>query len=542
MLAMFFSVLGLLLSGCVHGQDVQAPLFEVPATFQNSTIGNCQLACTQLQGTLEIPIGFEQGYFAAQQRELRPACVVQPESSEDVSRIVRVVREYPCQFAVKGGGHGNHAGASSIHGGLLIDMSRIRQVTISEDESVAGIGAGARWMDVYSVLEEKGLAVVGGRASTVGVGGFTLGGGISFLSRRYGWAVDNVRNYEVVLANGTIANVNQDSCPDLYFALRGGGNNFGIVTRFDFETHQQGPVSGGVTLFLMEDLESRKAALGLKDPWQWSVHSVLVQVNKRILSTFSRLGFSVHSRDVIREFVALADESQTDASAHAFLYFSWVSSYRAYFFGMTRIYAAPDANPAVFKNISSMKKLYSTQRTANISDFARETDEQNIGIAGTRNSWRTVTLKINADLISDILDLFLSAIHPYTSIPGLLLSFNMQLLTKPEIQLFGKNGGNPLGIHPDDGPLFLFSFTHGYSDSADELRFEKLNDEIMDKVITVAKERGLYHPFIYQNYAGPGQDVYAGYGAENRAKLAEIQRKYDPEGVFLKLQPGYFKV
>jgi FAD/FMN-containing dehydrogenase len=93
-----------------------------------------------------------------------------------VSRIVQVVREYQCQFAVKGGGHGNHAGASSIEDGLLIDMSRITSVALSADESIAGIGAGARWIDVYEALEERGLTVVGGRSSTVGVGGFTLGG------------------------------------------------------------------------------------------------------------------------------------------------------------------------------------------------------------------------------------------------------------------------------------------------------------------------------------------------------------------------------
>ncbi|KAL3466929.1 hypothetical protein BJX64DRAFT_204577 [Aspergillus heterothallicus] len=536
------SLLGLLLSAAVHGQDVQTPLFEVPSTFGNSTVGNCQQACAQLNAPPELPADFEQGFFVTQQRELKPACVVRPESPQDVARIVQVVREYPCQFAVKGGGHANHAGASNIHGGLLIDMGRINSVTLSDDDSIAEIGAGARWMNVYDAIEEKGLVVVGGRASTVGVAGFTLGGGISFVSRRYGWAVDNVRNYEVVLANGTITNVNRDSFPDLYFALRGGGSNFGIVTRFDVQTYKHGLVSGGLTVFLMEDLQERRAALGLNDPWEWSVNSVLSQLSKRVMGTIGRFGMSVHSRDVIREFVALTDESQTDAGAHAFLFFSWVPTYHAYFFGMTRVYSAPDENPAVFRNITAMNKLYSTQRVANISELAREIDDQNKDLVGKRNSWRTVTLKIDADLISDVLNIFIAAIHPYTSSPGILLSCNLQLITKHEIEIFQKNGGNPLGIKPEDGPLFLFSVTHGYSDPADDLRMDALNDEIMDKVIAIAKERGLYHPFIYQNYAGPGQDVFAGYGAENRARLAAIQKKYDPERIFTNLQPGYFKL
>ncbi|KAJ0419640.1 hypothetical protein BJY00DRAFT_285658 [Aspergillus carlsbadensis] len=532
--------LGLLLSAPVYAQHFYPG--ELTAAVANATIGNCQPACAQLQAVTDLPADFAQGFFATQQQEVKPLCIVQPESPEDVSHIVNVVREHRCRFAVKGGGHGNHAGVSSIQDGLLIDMSRISGVALSDDESIAGIGAGARWIDVYGVLEEKGLAVVGGRSSTVGVAGFTLGGGISFLSRRYGWAIDNVANYELVLANGTITNVNQASHPDLFFALRGGGNNFGIVTRFDFETRRHTLVSGGTTVFLMEDLEERRAALGLKDQWHLSKDSLLSQATKHAMRTIGRFGLSVPSRDVIRAFVALADESQTDAGAHAYLFFSWVPTYHAYFYGMTTLYSGPEESPAVFQNISSLKKLYTTQRTANISDFTNEIDAQNDDLVNRRNSWRTVTLKVNADLISDIIDIVLAAVHPYTRIPGALMSWNMQMLTKHEIEIFAKNGGNALGISPDDGPLIFFSLTHGHIDPADDARFQALNDEVMDKVIAIAKERGLYHPFIYQNYAGAGQDVFAGYGAENRARLSEIQRRYDPEGVFWKLQPGYFKV
>lgn len=102
--------------------------------------------------------------------------MVLPESADDVARAVQVVREYQCPFAARSGGHGNHAGASSIEGGLLIDLGRLNSVTVSEDESLALIGPGNRWVDVYKVLEEKGLLVVGGRTATVGVGGLSLGG------------------------------------------------------------------------------------------------------------------------------------------------------------------------------------------------------------------------------------------------------------------------------------------------------------------------------------------------------------------------------
>lgn len=102
-----------------------------------------------------------------------------------------------CQFAVKSGGHAAFSGASNINGGLTIDLINLNQVTLSADHTQASIGPGNRWFDVYSALEPKGLTVIGGRVADIGVGGLTLGGGMSFFSARYGWACDNVNTYEV---------------------------------------------------------------------------------------------------------------------------------------------------------------------------------------------------------------------------------------------------------------------------------------------------------------------------------------------------------
>ncbi|KAL4880336.1 hypothetical protein BJY04DRAFT_191638 [Aspergillus karnatakaensis] len=546
------SVLALLASGpgVVRAQvaqaqvQVQEPLqFDLPIAVANSTAAGCQQACAALEeAPTDDPTDLTPRYFVVQQQELTPLCVVYPESAGDVSRAVQVVKEYQCPFSVRSGGHGNHAGVSSIQGGLVIDTSRLKSITISEDESTVGLGAGLRWKEVYAVLEQRGLMVIGGRTESVGVSGFTLGGGMSFLSRRHGWALDNVRNYELVLANGTIANVNKTSSPDLFFALRGGGNNFGIVTRFDFETFRQGTLLGGTTVWILKDLESRLAALGLQDPWRWSAHSLLSRANRNVFKALGVLGFATDSKDAIREFVALADEKQTDAGAHAFMFLSWVPNLFGYFSGMTTMYSGPDASPAVFRNITALPKVHSTVRRGNMSDFVNEIEGQNDGLRDKRNIWRTATLKVDAELISDVFDIFLSNIHPYTTIPNLLLSTNLQLLTKHEIGLFARNGGNALGIRPEDGPLFFFSINFGYYDAADDERLTELAHRIMSQVAEQAKERGLFHPFIYQNYAGAGQEVYAGYGAENRARLAEIRERYDPEGVFWKLQPGYFKV
>jgi FAD/FMN-containing dehydrogenase len=123
--------------------------------------------------------------------------VIQPASSKDVSIIVLLARLTNCQFAARSGGHAAFEGASNIPGGISIWFKDMNEITLNEDKSVVSIGPGNVWGQVYETLEPHGLAAVGGRASSIGVGGFILGGGISFHSNLYGWALDNVQSFEV---------------------------------------------------------------------------------------------------------------------------------------------------------------------------------------------------------------------------------------------------------------------------------------------------------------------------------------------------------
>ncbi|KAI6774904.1 hypothetical protein HG530_001662 [Fusarium avenaceum] len=122
-------------------------------------------------------------------------------------------------------------------------MSTLSSMSLSKDSSAASVGAGIKWLDVYQYLKGSGVQVASGRNGNVGVGGLLLGGGISHFTTRVGWACDQVLNYQVVLANGTLINANEDNYADLFVALKARGNNFGIVTRFDLQTFQQGKIS-----------------------------------------------------------------------------------------------------------------------------------------------------------------------------------------------------------------------------------------------------------------------------------------------------------
>lgn len=196
---------------------------------------------------------FQENRYWSQQQELtRPTCRFNPTCPEDVSLAILTFRVTQCKFAVKSGGHGAFSGASNIQDGVTIDLFNLKSVSLSADKTTASVGTGNTWFDVYSQLTPQGYTVIGGRVSPIGVGGLTLGGGMSFFSARYGFACDNVRNYQVVFADGTIRDVNFNSAyKDLYFALRGGGNNFGVVTRMDLEAFPQGDLWAGSMVYVL---------------------------------------------------------------------------------------------------------------------------------------------------------------------------------------------------------------------------------------------------------------------------------------------------
>jgi FAD/FMN-containing dehydrogenase len=178
-----------------------------------------------------------------------PAFVVQPASAADVAAAVRFAREHGLLLGVKGGGH-NIAGTSIAEHGLNLDMSRMRDVAVDVEARVAHVGAGCRLGDVDRATQQHGLATVLGFISKTGVGGLTLGGGLGYLTRRFGWTVDNLEEVEIVTADGEIRIANHRENADLFWALRGGGGNFGVVTRFTYRLHEVGPtVFGGLIAF-----------------------------------------------------------------------------------------------------------------------------------------------------------------------------------------------------------------------------------------------------------------------------------------------------
>jgi len=175
-----------------------------------------------------------------------PALVLQPASPAEVAAAVRVAADHGVLIGVKGGGH-NIAGTSMAPGGLTLDMSRLSAVAVDPAGRTAQVGAGCLLKDVDRETQAHGLAAVLGFVSETGVAGLTLGGGFGYLTRRFGWTVDTLDEVEVVTADGQVRTARADQEPDLFWALRGGGGNLGVATRFGFRLHEVGPtITGGL--------------------------------------------------------------------------------------------------------------------------------------------------------------------------------------------------------------------------------------------------------------------------------------------------------
>ena len=211
----------------------------------------------QLKGTLVLPSDVaynETRKVYNAMIDKRPELFAMCASSEDVVAAVKFGREHNLLVAIRGGGH-NGGGLGLCDDGLVIDLSGIKFVNVDTSNNTVKVGGGNIWNEVDTATHEYGLAVPSGMVSSTGVGGLTLGGGIGYLSRKYGLTIDNLLEAEMVLADGSFVTVNATQNTDLFWAIRGGGGNFGVVTSFTFQAHPLKVVIAGPTFWPIERVE-----------------------------------------------------------------------------------------------------------------------------------------------------------------------------------------------------------------------------------------------------------------------------------------------
>src|SRR5229473_1713125 len=199
----------------------------------------------------------DEGYDAARavynaMIDKRPVVVTRPVNAGDVIAAVNFARESHLPIAIRGGGH-SVPGFGTCDGGVVIDLSRMRGVRVNPEKRTARAEGGATWGDFNAATYPFGLATTGGIISTTGVSGLTLGGGIGYLARGYGLSCDNLVSAEVVTADGQLQVASADENDDLFWAIRGGGGNFGVATALEFRVHPVKDIYGGPMFYELKD-------------------------------------------------------------------------------------------------------------------------------------------------------------------------------------------------------------------------------------------------------------------------------------------------
>lgn len=446
---------------------------------------------------------------------MQPRCVFKPSKTFEVSTLVLLSRLTNCPFAVKGGGHAAFGGASSIDGGITVTMESFDRVTPSTDKKTVDVGPGNRWVDVYTALDSHGLGVAGGRMAPVGVPGLILGGGINFFANKIGWACDNVASFEVVTASGIIVNATPKSYPDLYWALRGGGSNFGIVTNFKLDAFSLGKMWGGQRIYTEDKFSA-------------------------VLDAIYSFATTKSSQDTdAAEIIVSPQPYPLHIITHHFQSFSYAPTLGK--IGIAQLdYAQPVANASIFSDWNAISHL---QSTTDIHTLAELTIMMNQGLTdGLRQTQWDVTFKVDRNLFTFLVNTFYAELPAVQDATGFFPSISIQAITAGQLKGMQKNGGNALGLNPSNGPYFIMNMSSRWANASDDARILAFFSTIIKKVKAEAKSKGVDNEYIYMNYASQFEDAIASYGAANVAKLKAVSAKYDPQSVFINLMPGHFKL
>ncbi|KAK4221707.1 bifunctional solanapyrone synthase [Podospora fimiseda] len=442
-------------------------------------------------------------YYTAFANEVKPSFIAKPTTVEQVQSLVRILRPFvlagSCQLAIRGAGHTPIASSVNIQDGITIDTRGLKGIVLSQDKSTVDISVGETWTTVYADLDRHGLSTAGGRVGRVGVPGFILGGGLSMVSSRRGFACDSVTEFKIVLASGELVRANADENTDLWVALKGGLNNFGIVTSITMTTFPATDIWGGITYFLPD---------------------TFMQIMSKAC------GFVNNEIDQDVHFMWSAGYGYGHRAVSCVMYH-------------TQGKVKPPAIQS-FLDVQPQIEQMSTIRTAKNSDFCEELGR--FSIDGNRQYWATLTIKPDLDLINTFHERWEETLETIKDVEGLIFSLGFHPLTKGLLEASEKAGGNAMDIPPSDGPLFVILINPQWALSQDDSRIFGAVERMMGGFKQLAAEKGLLHRYLFTNYADKADDVMVGYGKESLERLKATSAKYDPEGVFQKGVPGGFKL
>ena len=408
--------------------------------------------------------------------------IVEADSVDDVARSITYARAAELPLAIRGGGH-NVAGNGTVDGGILLDLGRFNTVEVDPDARLVGVGAGARLADIDRATEPFGLAVPIGVVSGTGIGGLTLGGGVGWLVRAHGLTIDNLVAADVVLASGERVTASAEEHPDLFWGLRGGGGNFGVVTSFTFRAHPLDPdvVTGNLVY----------------EQARWP----------EALRTFARLAPELPDElTTLMTFLVPPVDWEMGDRALLFMGMAWAGADRAAGNSVIeRLRAACPPDTAL---------LEPTRWRTFQSAF------DPILPNGVRAYWRNASFSRLDDRMIDTLVEHLGAQTWFGTAADL------------------HHMGGAYGRVAEDATAFpnrsaeywlnIYGFWDNPADDAARIAWVKASSDAMRPYAMA----GQYVNFLGQDDADPREKALAAYGESKLGRLAEVKRRYDPENLF----------
>lgn len=465
--------------------------------------------CTSVEalGYINVTRAIDLAYIAEQTKywstscsALLPSCIIFPKSAEEVSTVIKILANTTEQFAIKSGGHNPNNYFSSVDGGPLICTEKLDQANLNQATGIVDVGPGNRLDGIAAKLQGSGWTFVGGRIGNTGVGGLVLGGGLSYMSAQYGWAASQVLEYEIVFANGTIGNVNKDNYPDLFKALKGGGNNFGVVTNYRLQAHPQANVWGGNLVYLRTPEKDKKLLKAVRD-------------------------FTEYNTDNKAAVIVTAERANVD------IVDSWI---------LFLFYDGPSPPAGIFANFTDADPILDTcrERTyadlmassnwvvvkAEVVDIATETiplpaaENEDEVMEGLHNHWRNVT---ETTLLE----------------PGIVASIAWQPFPKAIAR--EARARSPDLIDADDTVNrviiemnYAFLPLTDYAKMADTM--QATYSGVRDRVVAWQADGTLPQAYlpIFMNYGFYRQDYFGRLKPESRALAKSVSAEVDPDGLF----------
>lgn len=461
---------------------------------------------TDIEVTSPLDVSYlseQTDYWSASCSALKPSCIIFPKSAAEVSAVIQILNTNNEKFAIKSGGHSPNNYFSSVDGGPLISTQRLDHLNLDPATGVADLGPGNRLDEIGAKLQGTGWTFVGGRIGNTGSGGLMLGGGLSYMSAQYGWSASSVIEYELVLPNGTVVYPSSTTHPSLWRALKGGGNNFGVVTNYKLQTYRQGLIYGGNLVFL-------------RTP----------EIDRRILKAVR--DFTEFNTDDRAAVIVTAERAQVN------LVDTWI---------LFLFYDGPTPPQGTFTNFTSIPGLITKAAwTRTYADLMASSNW--VVLKGFQVMIATETMPIPSSALSD--EVLWEGIHAHwrnisattLAVPGIVASIAYQPFPKRIAAAAKAKSPDLIDADPDANKLIIelnYAFLNPGDYAAMDGKMQATYGGVRERVLGWQAEGKLpgdvYLP-VFMNYGYFRQDYFGRLKSGSRQLAREVADGVDPQGVF----------